>query len=73
MDVQSIKLDLIRWLAGMQDPTVVMTFLKLREEVEKQQADPDLQPMTKEELIARAIASNEAIKNGDVYDVNELA
>ncbi len=73
MDIQNIKLDLIKWLADMHDPKVIMSFLLLRKEVEEMEIKGELKQMTKEELVARAIASNHAIEKGDLHDVDKLA
>ena len=72
MSVLEKKLDLIKWLASLENAEAIGAFLRLRDEIEKINADPALQPMSKEELIARAIEANEALENGDVHDVEDL-
>lgn len=73
MDIQSMKLDLISWLATVDDPVKILSFLKLREEFHKAEEGADLQPMTHEELIERAKASEKAIEEGRVHDIEDLA
>lgn len=73
MDIQALKLDLIRWLATVDDPVKILSFLKLREEFNKAEEDSDLTPMTHNELIERAKASEKAIEEGRVHDIEDLA
>ena len=72
MDIQTVKLDLIQWLAGLQDPAKVSKILAVRSEIEDEENKTGLKPMTKEELIARSIASFKDYENGDVIDIEEL-
>ena len=72
MDIQTVKLDLIQWLAGLQDPAKVFKILDARKEIEANGYEASLKPMTREELVARAIASNEAIEKGEVTDWEDM-
>ncbi len=70
-DIQAIKLDLIQWLAGLQDPAQVLKILDARQQLEKDYEN-SFQPMTKEELLARAKASFKDYENGNLVNIEEL-
>jgi len=73
MDIQTVKLDLIQWLAGLQDPAKVLKILAVRSEIEDEENKTSLKPMTKEELIARSRISDKEIEEGKGIDIEELA
>ncbi len=73
MDTQVIKLDLLVWLANLQDTNLLLKLLEFRQSVEKKYSAPTLHVFTQEELIERAMASEHAIAAGETIEVGELA
>ncbi len=73
MDIQSVKLDLLVWLANLQDPQLLKQLLEFRKQNEKNGKEQELKPMSREELIARALESEKAFEAGEVIDIDELA
>ena len=80
MDIQAEKLQLIEWLARLQDAEIVQRLLKIKKDNEAASYEASLKPMTKEELTdrkhtkatyklgefaARAEEANHAIANGE--------
>ena len=70
MDLQTRKLNLISYLAQLQDEN----FLRKIENfiLSKKQKDSDLKPFTEDELIARIKKSEEDFKNGKYKTQNDL-
>ena len=74
MDVKSEKLYLIEQLARLQDVKIIQQIKDLL----SAQTDPIVghkptgEPITKSELIARAEASNKAIKEGRLTSIDDL-
>lgn len=76
MDVQAKKLRLIEWLINIQDVGLLNQLWEVQEK-SKNERDvigyhPDGSPITAEELIARAEASNRDIEAGRVHDLEEV-
>ena len=74
MDLQTRKLNLISYLAQLQDEN----FLRKIENfiLSKKQIDADLKPFTEDELIARIKESEEDFKNGKFktqHDLEEIS
>ena len=72
MTVQQKKFKLIEWLVKVQDPKILEALLRFHKKAEIEEYEASLKPMTKEELVARAMASEKAIENGDVYDIESI-
>ena len=72
MNIQSEKLRLIEWLLTIQDVKFLEALNKLREQNEVQAYEASLQPMSTEELLARAKASSQAVKEGRVSDIESI-
>ena len=70
MDLQTRKLNLISYLAQLQDEN----FLRKIENfiLSKKQKDSDSKPFTEDELIARIKKSEEDFKNGKYKTQNDL-
>ncbi len=60
MDIQNVKLDLLVWLANLQDQNILKQLLEFRKQAEKIEEKTTFKPMTQEELIARALESEKA-------------
>jgi len=73
MNLQTEKLQLIEWLVRLQDTDIVQRLLEVKQDSEKAAYEASLKPMTVQELIARAEASNEDIEAGRVYTREEIA
>lgn len=71
-DIQNIKLELIQWLAGLQDPVQVLKIMDAKKQLEKEYEEA-FKPMSKVQLIARAKESFKDYENGDLIDVEVLA
>ena len=70
MDLQTSKLNLISYLAQLQDENVL---LKIENFIlSKVGKDSELKPFTEEELINRIQKSEEDFKNGNFKTQNEL-
>ncbi|MCB0597829.1 MAG: hypothetical protein H6557_34080 [Lewinellaceae bacterium] len=68
MNVEAIKLNLIEWLARLQDESMIKKLMELKEETEGQV----LEPLTKEDLIQRAEEANRDIEAGRVFPIEEV-
>jgi len=66
------KLRLIEWLISLQDAKVLEALKRLRQASEVAAYENSLKPMTVEELLARAEASDKAINEGRVSDVETI-
>ena len=71
MNLQAEKLQLIEWLARLQDADIVKRLLKVKQDSEIAAYEASLKPMTVEELVARAEESNRAIAAGDYMDIED--
>ncbi|MCB0596783.1 MAG: hypothetical protein H6557_33300 [Lewinellaceae bacterium] len=71
MNLQAEKLQLIEWLARLQDLEVVQHLLQVKRDNERSVYEASLKPMTKEELVARAEESNQAIANGEHISIED--
>ena len=71
MNLQAEKLQLIEWLARLQDVEVVQRLLQVKRDNEVSAYEASLKPMTREELLARAEESNQAIANGEHIDIED--
>lgn len=72
MNVQAEKFKLIEWLVQLQDQDVIKRIQALKDAAEVAAYEASLKPMTVEELVARAEASNQAIKEGRVSDIETI-
>jgi DNA-binding Lrp family transcriptional regulator len=72
MNIQSEKLQLIEWLVQLQDMTVIERIKKLRDQSIVKKYEAGLKPMSSEELERRADASNKAIEEGRVSDIESI-
>lgn len=72
MNVQAEKLELINWVVQLQDINLLEQLRELRRQAEVEAYQASLKPMTKEELVARALDSERAIEAGEVYDIEVL-
>ena len=70
MDLQTRKLNLISYLAQLQDENFLRKIENLI--LSKKQNDADLKPFTEDELIARIKKSEEHFKNGKYKTQNDL-
>jgi hypothetical protein len=70
MNAQTEKLELIEWLIHLEDMDLLSYLKSLKEASEATSTDP--KPLSIEELIARAEASNLAIEEGRVSDVESV-
>lgn len=71
MNIPAEKLNLIEWLIRLQDQKVLDKVKALKEQNEI--ADPgSLNPKILEELVARAIRSEQAIASGQVSDIETI-
>lgn len=74
MDIKAEKLYLIEQLAKLEDVKIIQQI----KDIISSQSDPIVgykpggKPITKSELIARAKASNKAIKEGRVISIEDL-
>ena len=72
MDLQTRKLTIIEFLAGLQDVIIISEMEKILKKFRATKAKTVLKPMTEEELIARAIKSNKDIEAGRVISQEDL-
>lgn len=72
MNLQAEKLQLIEWLARLQDADIIKRLLKVKQASEVAAYKANLKPMTVEELVARAEESDRDIEAGRVYDIDEV-
>jgi hypothetical protein len=72
MNVQAEKLELITWLAQLQDVNLLERLKEFRRKAEIEAYEASLKPMTVEELIARSRASDEDIAAGRVHDLEDV-
>jgi len=72
MNVQAEKLELITWLAQLQDIRLLEQLKEFRRQAESETPEVSLKPMTVDELTARAEASNEDIDAGRIYSREQV-
>ena len=72
MNIQAEKFKLIEWLVQLQNPTTLEKLLEFKKQAEIASYEANLKPMTKEELTARAEASEEAIAKGQVSNIESI-
>ncbi len=72
MNIQTEKLQLIEWLVQLTDLELLNRIKSLKDAAEATNYEASLKPMTKEELIRRAEASNLAIREGRVSDIDSI-
>ena len=72
MNVQAEKLHLIEWLVQLQDLNVLEQIKELKKRQEQLAYEASLKPMTMDEKLARAKASEEDIKAGSVHPIEEV-
>lgn len=72
MNLQTEKLQLIEWLVRLQDTDIVRRLLEVKQDSEVAAYEASLKPMTGEELVSRSRASDEDIKAGRVYDIDDV-
>lgn len=71
MNIHAEKLELIAWVARLQDVNLLERLKEFRQKAETEHYEASLKPMTVEELVARAEASNRAIENGEYLPIEE--
>lgn len=71
-EAQRQKLQLIEWLARLEDEETLKDFIALKRKAEADAYEAALKPMAVEELVARAEASNRDIEAGRVYDLDDV-
>ena len=69
MNILDEKLELIKWITSLEDISVLNALKTIKEDAE---AGIIFVPMTKEELVERALASERAIENGDVFPIESI-
>lgn len=74
MDTRGIKLDLIQWLANLQDVKILQQIASLKETQsnEGQNYVVPGDPMTKDELVIRIQAAQNRIQNGQFTTMEDL-
>ena len=73
MNTESIKLNLLEWLAQVDDKNILTQLKKFRDEIEIAQYEKELkQPFTVRELILHTKKSEEDFKKGRVKTLNEV-
>jgi len=72
MNVQSEKFRLIEWLVSLNDMGTLEKLSQVRKESIKEAYEAGLNPMSPEELMDRALASNKNIEEGEVYDIESI-
>ena len=72
MNIPAEKLNLIEWLIQLQDASILEQLKALKETSESVAFASEFKPLTKEELITRAKASDVAIKEGRVSDFEDI-
>ena len=70
--VQAKKLDLIGWIYNIQDTSILDKLKNIQENATIEEYEASFKPMSKQELINRAIEANEAIKNNHVTSQEDL-
>lgn len=69
MNIPKEKLKLISWIISLKDVSILNALKIIKEDAE---AGIVFVPMTKEALVERALASERAIENGDVFPIESI-
>ena len=72
MDISGKKVEIIEWVAALQDKTLLKKIEHLKKEAIKEAYEARLKPMTKAQLKARAIEAMKDIKAGRVTSIEDL-
>jgi hypothetical protein len=72
MDISGKKVEIIEWIAALQDKALLKKIEQLKKEAIKEAYEARLKPMTKAQLKARAEEANKAIKEGRYITIEEL-
>jgi hypothetical protein len=72
MDISGKKVEIIEWVATLQDKSLLKKIEQLKKEAIKEAYEAKLKPMTKAQLKARAEESNKAIKAGRTTSIEDL-
>ncbi|MFK7935372.1 MAG: hypothetical protein AB8G22_17795 [Saprospiraceae bacterium] len=72
MNVKAQKFELIEWLIQVQDNSLIEKLAEIRNEYEIAKYEASLKPMSSEQLIERALASEKAIENGEYSDIDSI-
>jgi len=70
--IQAEKLDLIGWIYGIQDISVIEKIKSIQRNIVIDKYEASLIPMSAKELINKAEDANKAIKNNDVITQDNL-
>lgn len=70
--LEARTLELVNWLINTKDENLISSLEKWRVDQKIKKYRDSLKPMTKEELIARADAAEEDIKNGNLISIEDL-
>ena len=72
MNTESIKLNLLEWLAQVDDKNILTQLKKFRDEIEIAQYEKELKkPLTEKELVARTKKSEDDFSKGRVKTLDE--
>jgi len=63
INIQSLKIDLIQWLAQLQDEKMLLKLNQMRKD--------NLDPVLKELYTKRALEAREEINSGEFYSIEE--
>jgi len=72
MDLAEKKVEIIEWVAALQDKSALKKLEQLKKQSIKEAYEATLKPLTKTELKARAKQANKAIKAGKVTSIEDL-
>ncbi|MEO8087235.1 MAG: hypothetical protein ABI763_10470 [Bacteroidota bacterium] len=73
MNIESMKLNLLEWLAQADDKSILSKLKKFRDEIEITQYEKELKkPLTGKELISRAKRSEADFRKGRVKSLDEV-
>jgi hypothetical protein len=72
MDLAEKKVEIIEWVAALQDKSALKKLEQLKKQSIKEAYEARLKPFTKAELKARAKQANKAIKAGKVTSIEDL-
>lgn len=72
MNIESIKLNLLEWLAQVDDKNILTQLKKFRDEIEVAQYEKELKkPLTEKQLVARTKKSEEDFAKGRVKSLDQ--
>lgn len=74
MDTQGIKLDLIQWLANLQDVKIIQHIASIKEQQSQKTNHYILpgEPMTEDEFVGRIQSARSRIQNGQFTTMEDL-